>query len=236
MNVTGLYPKVKFRSRATGSVSSAGMLLLTETARVLGVVEALEVELGGFARRGAVHHPGKAVCDLAVMLAGGGQCPADVVMLRARPHLFGAVGSDPTISRIVDDLAADVEAVVAGIASARASARAAARVLPGGALPQIDGRVVVDIDATLVTSHSDKQWAAPTFKRGFGFHPMLAFADHGAGGTGSPLAGLLRPGNAGSNTAADHIGCWTPHWANSTPSRLTGCWCAAIPPVAPRTC
>jgi hypothetical protein len=62
--------------------------------------------------------------------------------------------------------------------------------------------VVIDIDATLVTSHSEKQWAAPTFKRGFGFHPMLAFADHG---TGTPLAGLLRPGNAGSNTAADHI-------------------------------
>lgn len=205
VNVTGLYPKVKFRSRATGSVSAAGLLLLTETARVLGVVEALEVELGGFTRRGAVHHPGKAVCDLAVMLAGGGQCPADVMMLRTRPDLFGAVGSDPTISRIVDDLATDVEAALAGIAAARAGARAAAGSLPGGAIPAIDGRVVIDIDATLVTSHSDKQWAAPTFKRGFGFHPMLAFADHGTGGTGTPLAGLLRPGNAGSNTAADHI-------------------------------
>lgn len=205
MNATGSYPKVKYRSSATGSVSSAGTLLLTETARVLGVVEALETELGGFARRGAVHHPGKAICDLAVMLAAGGVCPADVVMLRARPHLFGPVASDPTMSRIIDDLAADAGTALAGIAAARAHARAVAALLPGGTLPNVDGHVIVDIDATLVTAHSEKELAAPTFKRGFGFHPILAFADHGTGGTGAPLAAVLRPGNAGSNTATDHI-------------------------------
>jgi len=59
--------------------------------------------------------------------------------------------------------------------------------------------------ATLVTSHSEKENAAPTFKRGFGFHPLCAFVDHGPAGTGEPLAIWLRPGNAGSNTAADHI-------------------------------
>lgn len=53
-------------------------------------------------------------------------------------------------------------------------------------------------------AHSDKEYASPTFKRGFGFHPLLAFADHGADGTGEPLAQLLRPGNAGANTAVDH--------------------------------
>lgn len=74
---------------------------MTETARTLGLVEALRVELGGFVRPQAVHHPGKAICDLAVMLAAGGDCPADVAMLRARPHLFGMVASDPTISRNV---------------------------------------------------------------------------------------------------------------------------------------
>jgi len=205
VNATGSYPKVKYRSSATGSVSSAGTLLLTETARVLGVVEALETELGGFARRGAVHHPGKAICDLAVMLAAGGVCPADVVMLRARPHLFGPVASDPTMSRIIDDLAADAGTALAGIAAARAHARAVAALLPGGTLPNVDGHVIVDIDATLVTAHSEKELAAPTFKRGFGFHPILAFADHGTGGTGAPLAAVLRPGNAGSNTATDHI-------------------------------
>ncbi len=65
--------------------------------------------------------------------------------------------------------------------------------------------LIIDLDATLVTAHSDKENAAPTFKRGFGFHPLWAFVDHGPAGTGEPLAVLLRPGNAGSNTAADHI-------------------------------
>jgi hypothetical protein len=205
VNVIGSYPKVKYRSRTGGSVSSAGTLLLSETARVLGVVDALTTELAGFVRPLAVHHPGKAVADLAVMLAAGGDCPADMVMLRARPHLFGLVASEATMSRIIDDLAGDVDGAVAGIAAARAHARSVAGLLPGGALPDVEGHVVVDIDATLVTSHSEKQWAAPTFKKGFGFHPMLAFADHGTGGTGAPLAGVLRPGNAGSNTARDHV-------------------------------
>ena len=67
------------------------------------------------------------------------------------------------------------------------------------------GPVVVDLDATLVGAHSEKEGATPNFKRGFGFHPMLAFVDHGAGGTGEPLAGMLRPGRANANTAADQI-------------------------------
>ncbi len=205
MNATGSYPKVKYRSSAQGSVSSAGVLLVTETARVVGLVEALDAELAGFTRPGAVHLPGKAIADLAVMLAAGGEVPADVVMLRARPHLFGLVASDPTVSRIMDDLVDDVSVALDRIAAARASVRAVAGSLPGGALPEIDGHVIVDIDGTLVTAHSDKELAAPTFKRGFGFHPLLAFADHGAGGTGAPLAAILRPGNAGSNTATDHI-------------------------------
>ena len=65
--------------------------------------------------------------------------------------------------------------------------------------------MVIDLDATLVTAHSEKEHAAPTFKRGFGFHPLTAFLDHGPDGTGEPLAILLRPGNAGSKTASDHI-------------------------------
>ena len=83
MNVTACYPKVKYRSKSSGSVSNAGMLLLPETARALGL-EALSVELDGFARPKAVHLPGKAICDLAVMLAAGGDCPADVVMGRVK--------------------------------------------------------------------------------------------------------------------------------------------------------
>lgn len=67
----------------------------------------------------------------------------------------------------------------------------------------------MDLDATLVTAHSEKEQAAPTFKRGYGFHPLCAFVDHSAAGTGEALAIRLRPGNAGSNTAADHIAVTT---------------------------
>ena len=114
-------------------------------------------------------------------LASGGDCPADVVMLRACPHLFGMVASDPTMSRIVDALARDPGIAIAGIVAARTQARAAAGLLPGGPLSLVDGHVIVDIDAT------------------------LAFADHGTGGTGTPLAAILRQGNTGSNTATDHV-------------------------------
>ena len=65
--------------------------------------------------------------------------------------------------------------------------------------------LIIDLDATLVTAHSEKEHATPTFKRGYGFHPLCAFIDHGPAGTGEPLHLMLRPGNAGSNTAADHI-------------------------------
>ena len=56
-----------------------------------------------------------------------------------------------------------------------------------------------------MTAHSDKENAKPTFKKGYGFHPLCVFVDHGQEGTGEPLAILLRPGNAGSNKASDHI-------------------------------
>ena len=72
-------------------------------------------------------------------------------------------------------------------------------------MPGAGNQVIIDLDATLVTAHSDKEGATPTFKYGYGFHPMLAFVDHGSHGSGEALAGLLRPGSAGSNSAADHI-------------------------------
>ena len=65
--------------------------------------------------------------------------------------------------------------------------------------------MIIDIDATLVTAHSEKEQAKPTYKRGFGFHPLMAFIDHGPDGTGEAAAAILRPGNAGANTATDHI-------------------------------
>lgn len=130
-------------------------------------------------------------------------------MLRAEPAVFGPVASDPTVSRTIDRLAADATAALTAIDTARAAARARAWALAGGHAPDhatnAANPLVIDVDATLVTAHSDKQGAAPTFKKGYGHHPLWAFVDHGAAGTGEPLAALLRPGNAGSNTAADHI-------------------------------
>jgi hypothetical protein len=153
-----------------------------------------------------VHSPGKIVTDLAVALALGGDCLADVAMLRAEPDLFGPVASDPVVSRLVARLAGDAPRALTALRGARAAARTRAWELAGDAAPGADGGlVIIDIDATIVTACSDKEQAAATWKKTYGHHPLTAFADHGAAGTGEALAVLLRPGNAGSNTASDHI-------------------------------
>ena len=139
----------------------------------------------------------------------GGDCLADVGVLRGEPGVFGRVASGPTVSRLTTTLAHDVDRALTAIEVARAAARKQVWRLAGDHSPDHDidaaTPLVVDLDATLVTAHSDKEQAAPMFKRGYGFHPLCAFGDHGADGTGEPLAVLLRAGNAGSNTAADHI-------------------------------
>jgi hypothetical protein len=90
------------------------------------------------------------------------------------------------------------------IRAARAAARATA--WSAGAGPAAREWLHIDIDATLVIDHSDnKAGAAPTWKKTFGHHPLLAFLDRPGIAGGEALAGLLRAGNAGSNTAADHI-------------------------------
>ncbi len=138
-----------------------------------------------------------------------GDCLADIALLRAEPGVYGRVASDPTVSRTIDALAADVGAALTAIDTARAAARAQVWGLAGDHAPDhgtdADQPLIVDVDPTLVGAHSEKEQARPTFKRGFGFHPLCVFVDHGALGTGEPLAIMLRPGNAGSNTAADHI-------------------------------
>jgi hypothetical protein len=154
-----------------------------------------------------VHDPGKIVADLAAALALGGDCLADIAVLREQRDLAGPVASDPVVSRLVRSLAAGGPRALAAIRAARAAARERAWALAGDAAPGAGdgGLVTVDLDATIVIAHSEKEEAAPTWKKTFGFHPMTAFADHGAGGNGEPLAIVLRTGSAGSNTAADHI-------------------------------
>jgi len=189
-----------------GLVSQAGAVLLWETLRVTGLGRGLSAGLERWRAPRAVHDPGKIVADLAAALALGGDCLADIAVLREQPGLAGPVASDPVVSRLVAALAADLPRSVKAIRAARAAARERAWALAGDAAPGADGGLVtVDLDATIVIAHSEKEQAAATWKKTFGFHPMTAWADHGAGGNGEPLAIVLRPGNAGSNTAADHI-------------------------------
>jgi hypothetical protein len=206
MKNTALRPRLLVSADGAGIVSHAGGVLVTRTARVTGLDSGLSAGLGRWRAPRAVHDPGKIVTDLAVALVLGGDCLADVAMLRAEPALFGPVASDPVVSRLIARLAADGPRALKAIRAARAAARDRAWALAGDSAPGGDGGLVtVDIDATIVTSCTEKDQAAPTWKKTFGFHPMTVFADHGPAGSGEPLAIVLRPGNAGSNTAADHI-------------------------------
>jgi len=174
-------------------VSHVGARLLSELADAVDLTAGLSTAMAPTKQRRRGHDRGEVLVDLAVMIADGGDAISDLVVLRNQPDLFGEVASTPTAWRTLE--AIDTPAL-GRIATARAAARR--RVWSAGADP---GFYVIDIDATLITAHSDKQGAAPTYKRGFGHHPLLAFLD----ATGEALAGILRPGNAGSNTAADHI-------------------------------
>jgi hypothetical protein len=205
---TSCYPVMAVDRGGRGVVSHAGAVALTRVAQRSGLTRALSAGLAPWRKPLASHDPGKILVDLAVAAAVGGDCLADIAVLRGQPQLFGAVASDPTVSRVISTLAADAPTALAAIASARARARGVVWAAAGDRSPDhritAEDPLIIDIDATLVTAHSDKEKAAPTFKRGYGFHPLCAFVDHGPAGTGEPLAILLRPGNAGSNTAADH--------------------------------
>jgi hypothetical protein len=138
-------------------------VLLVETARRSGLAGQLSRLLGRWRRPLAVHDPGKIVTDLAITVALGGDAAADIALLRAQPGVFGAVASDPTVSRLIGTLAADADAALAAINTARAVARE--RVWDRAGAPLQDGRLVIDLDASLVTAHSDKQDATRTWKR-----------------------------------------------------------------------
>lgn len=188
-------------------VGHAGARLLADLAGVTGLEEGFGAALAGSRQRDGGHDPGRVAVDVAVMLADGGQAITDLAVLRDQPELFGPVASDPTAWRV---LAAVDDQALARLRAARAAAREVAWAqaaetrdgLPASAAAgqPIPG-LVLDIDASIVVCHSEKQSAAATWKHTFGYHPLLCFLD----ATGEALAGLLRPGNAGSNTTTDHI-------------------------------
>lgn len=195
--------RVRVVAGSESLLSSAGGALLVQTAAVAGLDRALRQHLVPFRSVRARHDPGKVVLDLVVAIALGGDCLADVGVVRAQPELFGPVASDPTVSRLIAALAGGGPAALGALRAAHAQARARVWMLRAP-VPARDP-VIIDIDATIVQAHSDKQGATPTFKRSFGFHPLMAFVDHGPGGTGESLAGMLRPGRCTANDARDHI-------------------------------
>jgi Transposase DDE domain group 1 len=185
---------VEVTSDGAGLVSHAGSALLTQVANKIGLTRALSLRLAGLKQRRRGHDPGRVIRDLAVMLADGGECLADLAVTREQESLFGRVASDSTAFRVVDRVASD-PALLEALREAHGRARERFWRLHGA--PE---SLTIDIDATLITSHSEKEHAAGNYKGGYGFHPLNAYADQ----THEALGALLRPGNAGANTAADH--------------------------------
>lgn len=177
-----------------GLVSHAGTALIAQVADKLGLTRALSRGLGGLKQRRRGHDPGSVIRDLAVMLTDGGECVSDLGAVRDQEALFGSVASNSTAFRTVDKIAS----MPGGLAVLRsAHARARERFWELHGTPE---RLTIDVDATLITAHSEKERAAGNYKGGYGFHPLQAYLDE----TREALGGLLRPGNAGSNTAEDH--------------------------------
>lgn len=188
----GLLDKLVVTADGSGQVGHAGSALLVGAADRLGLTRALSDAMAPTRQRASAHDPGVVLRDLVVMLADGGDCLSDLGALRDQEDLFGAVSSDSTAFRVIDSIdAACLERLHDAVAVARS------RAWELGARPQ---QTVIDVDATLTGAHSEKEQAAGNFKGGYGHHPLLCYLDQ----TGEALAGVLRPGNAGSNTAADH--------------------------------
>jgi hypothetical protein len=181
----------------TGVVAHVGLHALGCFADRLGLGDSLSARIPLTGERLPIHDRGKVLVHTALMLAGGGESCADIEHLRLQSDLFGSVPSDSTVFRTFHQLDATTRA---GIAEAMAEMRA--KVWSQSSVTNGSSPVVLDIDASLVEIHTDgKEGAAPTYKGGFGFHPMFCFAD----ATGEVLSGVLRPGNAGANTVADHL-------------------------------
>ncbi len=188
---------VRVESGGDQVVAHVGLHTLGGLADRLGLGEALSVRIAATGERGVLHDRGKVLVQAMLMLAGGGESCADIEHLRSQGELFGDVASDSTLYRTlrrVDPV------TLGGLWEAMAETRA--KVWRRSSATTGKARVVLDIDASLVEIHSEnKQGTAANYKHGFGFHPMLCFAD----ATGEALAALLRPGNATSNGVADHL-------------------------------
>lgn len=212
--------------RGVESHTGAGLLRLA--ADRLGLTGALRRALDGV-RSWDTHPPGAVVRDLAVVLADGGRSISDIETLRRRHEsLFATAASEPTAWRTVEAAACDELALTRmfdAVAATREHVWSVGGAPPGWDDPRVP--VYVDLDATLITAHSEKDQAAGTYKGGFGFSPILAFLDRGDG-RGEPLGLLLRPGNAAPNSVADNADvleqalAWTPPRPDGKPLVVRG--------------
>jgi hypothetical protein len=192
---------VKVSADGVGVVSHAGVGMLRELACDTGLVDGVSDALADTYAGPWQHAPGRVFADMAVAIADGGDCVSHIEVFGDQHQVCGPVASMPTTWRMLDRID---EAHLPGVHAARAAARE--RAWAAGAAPDLTGLLQIDFDATVTISHAEaKENAAKTWKRTFGFHPLLAFLDRPEVSGGEALAGLLRPGNAGSNTAADHI-------------------------------
>ena len=191
----------------TGVVALAGVAPIRLLADRVGLTGALSAALG---RRGfvPVHDRGQVLVDVATVLAAGGEAIGDIDTLRHSP-LWGRVASPATVWRTLDEVS---PAALRRVGRARARARRQVwSLLPtgvpasGAAGGDLGATVVLDVDATLVAAHSEKELATANFKGGFGFHPLGVWCDN----TRELLAIQLRPGNANANHAQDHIAVLT---------------------------
>jgi hypothetical protein len=212
-------------SDGEGLIGHAGAVLLRELADRCGLTAAL-----GAALRRAGKFPqsdrGVALVSTAIAIVLGATSMRDIVLLDHLAPVFGPPPSDTTVRRTLE---------LAGAGMLRKAAKARAKIrahvwqliaATAAGFPWLTiagktlaGWLVIDMDATLITAHSDKEGAAPTFKKGFGFHPLAAWCVN----TGESLAMLLRAGNAGSNTVTDHLQVLGDALARSRPAGAAGC-------------
>ncbi len=204
MKRSGRLGKVKVTADGEGVVSHAGAELLREMAGFTGLIDAWDRALIDTYKAMPIHFPGTVLADLAVAIADGADSISDLKSLRDQPVLFGPVASTSTAWRVLDRV---TEVHLSKLRAGRATARAAA--WEAGAAPDLSRELCLDIDATIVIAHSEKELASATWKHTFGFHPLLCFLDRPDISSGEGLSGLVREGRAGSNTTADHISVLT---------------------------
>ena len=207
-----------------------------------GLDRALSQVLGRWRQPLALHDPGKIVVDLAVAVALGGDAASDIAVVRAQPGVFGLVASDPTVSRLISRLAEDDAGRAGG--DPRRPCRG-----PGTGLGPRRGAAPGRAGGDRPGRHADHRALGQavgrrrTWKKAFGFHPLLRVRRSRRGGTGEPVAELLRPGKAGSNTAdRSHRGARRRAGPAARGSRCARrrrparrCWCAPTPPAPPRS-